>query len=51
MTQIKSRPIPRRKFEDRFFINLEGKLDNNKVKYAIDDIKEYTKNIKILRTY
>ena len=51
MTRIESRPIAGKAFEYRFFVDIEGNLDNPSVKNAINCIKEEALELKILGSY
>ena len=51
MTLIESRPIPGRQWEYRFFIDIEGNLDDPEVKNALRGIYEECSYIKILGNY
>uniref|UniRef100_UPI0040574710 prephenate dehydratase n=1 Tax=Agathobacter sp. TaxID=2021311 RepID=UPI0040574710 len=51
MTNIQSRPIRGRKWEYRFFVDFEGRLEDNAVINALKGIKEEASSLKILGTY
>lgn len=51
MFNIESRPIPGRKWEYRFFIDMEGNLDDASVKNALRGIDEEALNLRILGNY
>ena len=51
MTNIQSRPIKNKNWEYRFFIDFEGKLQDNSVINALRGIKEEATSMKILGTY
>lgn len=51
MTRIESRPIPGKTFEYRFFVDIEGNLENASVKNAIHCIKEEAIEMKILGSF
>ncbi len=51
MTKIESRPITRRNWEYRFFIDFEGNLNDSAVKNALRGIREEAINMKILGNY
>ena len=51
MTKIESRPIEKRNWEYRFFIDFEGNLNDSAVKNALRGIREEAKNMKILGNY
>lgn len=51
MNRIESRPLPDRPWEYRFFIDIEGNLEDAGVKNALRGIREETKNMKILGNY
>lgn len=51
MTKIESRPIAGKAFAYRFFVDIEGSLDNPAVKNALHCIKEEAIEMKILGSY
>ncbi len=51
MTQIESRPIEGRNWEYRFFIDVEGNLEEPSVQNALRGIKEEAKSIRILGNF
>ena len=51
MTNIQSRPIRGKKWEYRFFVDFEGKLEDTAVINALKGIKEEASALKILGTY
>ena len=51
MTKIESRPIEKRNWEYRFFIDFEGNLNDSAVKNALRGIREEAKSMKILGNY
>ena len=51
MTNIESRPIPGRAWEYRFFIDVEGNLNDGAVKNALRGIREEAITMKILGNY
>ena len=51
MTKIESRPIAKRNWEYRFFIDFEGNLNDGAVKNALRGIREEAINMKILGNY
>lgn len=51
MTHIESRPIPKRNWEYRFFIDFEGNLAQPSVKNALRGIREEAINMKILGNF
>ena len=51
MTNIQSRPIKGKKWEYRFFVDFEGRLEDNGVINALRGIKEEATSMKILGTY
>ncbi len=51
MTKIESRPIPERKWEYRFFINIEGKFMDASVKNALIGLEGDATTLKIMGTY
>lgn len=51
MTRIESRPIPGKTFEYRFFIDVEGRIDQPVIQNALTSIKEEAIDMKILGCY
>ena len=51
MTKIESRPIEGRRFEYRFFVDIEGNLADAAVKNAILGLREEAMNLRILGNY
>lgn len=51
MTQIVSRPIPGRNWEYRFFIDVEGNLDDAAVQNALRGVKEEAAYMRVLGNY
>lgn len=51
MTNIQSRPIKGKKWEYRFFVDFEGRLEDTGVINALRGIKEEATSMKILGTY
>lgn len=51
MSKIESRPIPGRNWEYRFFVDIEGNLNDSSVKNALRGITEEAVNMKILGNY
>jgi chorismate mutase/prephenate dehydratase len=51
LTKIESRPSKRKAWEYIFFVDMEGHIDDKKVKKAIENIKDYCLYVKILGSY
>lgn len=51
LTQIESRPIPGRNWEYRFFIDVEGNLDDAAVQNALRGVKEETAFMRVLGNF
>jgi chorismate mutase/prephenate dehydratase len=51
MTQIESRPIPGRNWEYRFFVDVEGNLDDASVQNALRGIKEEAAFMRVLGNF
>lgn len=51
MTQIESRPIPGRNWEYRFFVDVEGNLDEASVQNALRGIKEEAAFMRVLGNF
>ncbi|MEW6162479.1 MAG: prephenate dehydratase [Nitrospirota bacterium] len=51
LTKIESRPSKRKAWEYIFFVDMEGHIDDRKVRKAIDNIKDNCLYVKILGSY
>lgn len=51
LTKIESRPSKRKAWEYIFFVDLEGHMQDRKVKKALDQVKEYCLYLKVLGSY
>ncbi len=51
LTKIESRPSKRKAWEYIFFVDMEGHIENKKVKKAIESVKEGCLYLKILGSY
>lgn len=51
MVMIESRPIPGRNWEYRFFVDIEGNLDDAAVRNALKGVSEEALNMRILGNY
>ncbi len=51
MVKIESRPIPEKTWEYRFFVDLEGNLNDGDVKNALKAMDEEAQNLRILGNY
>lgn len=51
MTNIQSRPLQNKNWEYRFFVDFEGKFEDDAVQNALRGLKEETISFKILGTY
>ena len=51
MTSIESRPIKEKKWEYRFFVELEGQLKDTAVINAINGLQKETGYLKIIGNY
>ena len=51
MTMIESRPIPERSWEYRFFVDIEGNLEQAGVQNALCGIRQEARNVKIFGNY
>lgn len=51
MTRIESRPLANRPFEYRFFIDIEGDINESKIKNALYSIEQEALEMKILGVY
>ena len=51
MRMIESRPIPGKKWEYRFFVDIEGNLSEPSIQNALKCVAEEAANMKILGNY
>ncbi|MGN0383664.1 MAG: bifunctional chorismate mutase/prephenate dehydratase, partial [Eubacterium sp.] len=51
MTKIESRPIPDRKWEFRFYVEFDGRINDAGVINALNGLMAEAKNVKILGNY
>jgi chorismate mutase/prephenate dehydratase len=51
MTQIESRPIPGKNWEYRFFVDVEGNLDDASVQNALRGVKEEATFMRVLGNF
>jgi chorismate mutase/prephenate dehydratase len=51
MTKIESRPIPDKKWQYRFFVEIDGRIDDAGVVNALRGINAEALNLKILGNY
>jgi prephenate dehydratase len=51
LTKIESRPIPKSPWKIQFYLDFEGRYDDKNVVNAINNLKEYATEIKILGSY
>ena len=51
MKRIESRPVPDRSWEYRFFVDIEGNLENAGVLNALYGIQREAQNVRILGCY
>ena len=51
LTKIESRPSKRKAWEYIFFVDMEGHIENNKVKKAIEEVKKECLYLKVLGSY
>lgn len=51
LRMIESRPIPGRSWEYRFFIDIEGNLDEPRISNALTAVAQETQNLRILGNY
>ncbi len=51
MKRIESRPVPGRSWEYRFFVDIEGNLEDSAVRNALYGIQREAQNVKILGCY
>jgi prephenate dehydratase len=51
LSKIESRPVPKSPWSYYFYLDFEGKYDDEKVKNAINNLKEIANEVKILGSY
>lgn len=51
MTYIESRPIRERKFEYRFFVDIEGHVDTPAIAQAIEDVRQHCRELNVLGSF
>jgi len=51
LTKIESRPIPHKTFEYLFYVDLIGNVKDEKIKLALNHLKEISKVVKVLGSY
>lgn len=51
LTKIESRPIPEKTWDYFFYVDFEGRFDDENCRRALDEIKEITPDLKILGSY
>lgn len=51
LTKLESRPIPGRPWEYSFYVDLEGHFADEKIRDALDELKEHTSSMKIFGSY
>ncbi len=51
LSKIESRPQPEAPWEYRFYIDLEGNLDETSISQALDDLRSHVRSLRILGCY
>jgi prephenate dehydratase len=51
LTKIEGRPIPKSPWRNHFYLDFEGKYNDEKVINAINNLKEYASEVKVLGSY
>ncbi len=51
LTKIESRPIPKSPWDYYFYVDIDGKYDDEIVKYAIENLGQICKFVKVLGSY
>jgi len=51
MTKLESRPIIGNPWEEMFYLDFQGNIQEQKVKYLLDEVGKYTRYLKILGCY
>jgi chorismate mutase/prephenate dehydratase len=51
LTKLQSRPIPNRPWEEIFYLDFEGHLDDDRVQQALTSAKSHCQSLKILGCY
>ncbi len=51
LTKLESRPLPERPWEYLFYVDVEGNVDDDRMKSALDAVREYTGSLRVLGCY
>jgi prephenate dehydratase len=51
LSKIESRPIPKSPWNYYFYLDFEGQYDDERVVNAINNLREYCKEVKVLGSY
>jgi chorismate mutase / prephenate dehydratase len=51
LTKLESRPLPDRPWEYLFYVDVEGNVDDERMKRALDALREYTGSLRVLGCY
>lgn len=51
LAKIESRPLKKKAWEYVFFLDLEGHIDEDNVREAVEDLKQYCQFVKVLGSY
>jgi chorismate mutase/prephenate dehydratase len=51
LTKLESRPLPERPWEYLFYVDVEGNVDDERMKRALDEVREYTGSLRVLGCY
>jgi chorismate mutase/prephenate dehydratase len=51
LSKIESRPMKKKAWEYIFFLDMEGHIEEDNVRAAVDELKEYCQFMKVLGSY
>jgi prephenate dehydratase len=51
LNKIESRPVPKSPWKNQFYLDFEGKYNDEKVVNALNNLKEYAAEVKVLGSY
>jgi chorismate mutase/prephenate dehydratase len=51
LTKLESRPLPERPWEYLFYVDVEGNVDDDRMRTALDGVREFTGSLRVLGCY
>jgi 3-deoxy-7-phosphoheptulonate synthase len=51
LTKLESRPLPQRPWEYLFYVDVEGNVDDERMRTALDSMREFTGSLRVLGCY